>query len=100
MNDVTVGEVCRLIDRAGGMTGTKHYAIAATAGKGLAVLGCCDRVDETRLLLSGALGQLTGAVPVSRVSPYVVVNRDDLSALLAGQADTGARDRLGAAARA
>ena len=96
---VTVGELRRLLDRATGMA-TEHYAIASTTGQGLSVLGCCDRLDETVLLLRGALGQLTGSTPPGRSSPYVVVNRDDLAALLAGKAGTGARDRLGAAARA
>lgn len=62
-----------------------HYVtvVADTESCLAGVLTCCDGVDDAVAMLSGALAAITGGVPLAPDSGAVIVQREDLRAVLA-----------------
>jgi hypothetical protein len=61
-----------------------HYVtvIQDPDGDLAAISTCCDGVDEAVVMLSGALAAITGGVPLAPHTGAVIVQREDLRAVL------------------
>jgi hypothetical protein len=79
-----------------------HYVnvVSDPAGRLVAFNTCCDGADEAARMLRDALAAIddltaiTDEVPIHPESRSVIVFRNDLQALLAGDADEATRARL------
>jgi hypothetical protein len=100
---VTIGDVRQFLARSGvPHTEATHYLIIARAPGSFHLHGCCDDVESSVGLAREAIGQMTGQLPPEAPdSPFVIVGREDLRAVLAeGIVPGDVRDRLVAAAEA